>query len=496
MEKKILYIPGIKRLATSTGHEPSLWFKFADMYLRHKPQAVGSDQFLPWHRAFLKYVEQHLQNINCDITIPYYDWTIDAGEPHKSVIWSMVVFGGNGEGQNGCVPHHSFKDYYPPSWMPCLRRQFNNSVTFPDAINVQLAVNDPSYTNFRLQMEMMLASVQSYVGGHMYSDLSPYDPVFMSVIAYIDKLWTLWQEKHPDWMASYPVELRYKPMDPFKLSPEDVMYSSVQMCVDYVPLTYTTLCNISLPRYGYDEDGYDRHGLDREGYDRDGFNIDGFDRNGNRDMRGVFSTSGYDRGGFNRQGFDVSGFDRYGFYIDMYNLDGFDSKGYDRWGYDRYGYNINGVTPYGFNRNGTWNPDADQSVINKFGYNVYGFNKYGYDRNGYDVFGFDSRGLDKHFCNNFYLGPVYMVIKRWVELELEKLDKGPVLDIYRLCPYVTFMPTWMYTVNWFTRNDQVNLINTLEKQARADHRFEPTYLPRSSSVTELNLWLPVPPDQR
>lgn len=330
----------------------------------------------------------------------------------------------------------------------------------------------------------------------MYSDLSPYDPVFMSVIAYIDKLWTLWQEKHPDWTASYPVELRYKPMEPFKLSPDDVMYSSVQMCVDYVPLTYTTLCNISLPRYGYDEDGYDRHGLDREGYDRDGFNIDGFDRNGNRDMRGVFSINGYDRGGFNRQGFDVTGFDRYGFYIDMYNLDGFDSKGYDRWGYDRYGYNINGVTPYGFNRNGTWNPDADQSVINKFGYNVYGFNKYGYDRNGYDVFGFDSRGLDKHFCNNFYLGPVYMVIKRWVELELEKLDKGPILDIYRLCPYVTYMPNWMYTVNWFTRNDQVNLISTLEKQTRADHRFEPTYLPRSSSVTELNLWLPVPPDQR
>lgn len=287
----------------------------------------------------------------------------------------------------------------------------------------------------------------------MYFDFSSYDLVFMFVIVYIDKLWILWQEKYFDWMVSYSVEFRYKFMDLFKFFLEDVMYFFVQMCVDYVFLIYTILCNIFLFRYGYDEDGYDRYGLDREGYDRDGFNIDGFDRNGNRDMRGVFSISGYDRGGFNRQGFDVFGFDRYGFYIDMYNLDGFDSKGYDRWGYDRYGYNINGVISYGFNRNGIWNLDVDQFVINKFGYNVYGFNKYGYNRNGYDVFGFDFRGLDKYFCNNFYLGFVYMVIKRWVELELEKLDKGLILDIYRFCFYVIFMFIWMYIVNWFIRND-------------------------------------------
>jgi hypothetical protein len=43
---------------------------------------------------------------------------------------------------------------------------------------------------------------------------------------YIDEL------KHPDRTAS---EIIYKAMTSFMLTPDDGMYSSVQMCADYVP---------------------------------------------------------------------------------------------------------------------------------------------------------------------------------------------------------------------------------------------------------------------
>jgi len=35
--------------------------------------------FLMWNRAFLKRMEMLLQKTDCDVTIPYYDFTTDAG---------------------------------------------------------------------------------------------------------------------------------------------------------------------------------------------------------------------------------------------------------------------------------------------------------------------------------------------------------------------------------------------------------------------------------
>jgi hypothetical protein len=79
--------------------------------------------------------------------------------------------------------------------------------------NLQLALNDPSYKNFRLQMEIASQLFQSWVGGHMSSDLSPFDPVFLSHIAFIDKIWDTWQKKHKNGLLLYPDVDRYVPIN-------------------------------------------------------------------------------------------------------------------------------------------------------------------------------------------------------------------------------------------------------------------------------------------
>ena len=475
----------VRNLATQTGY-PSAWFRIASVYMRHKPQAVGSDTSLPWNRFFLKHVEQEMQIMDCGVTIPYYDWTIDAGEPEKSIIWSANIFGSNGEGDNGCVRNHLFKEYNPGYWVPCLRRRFNTSVNLPDAVHVQWALNEPDYSKFRLRIEYMIGVFKSFVGGHMNSDLSPYDPLYLSFMAFIDKLWDQWQQKHG--YIQFPAKLRYKKLAPFKNTPDDVLSSEIQMCVEYVPITERKICNVTLPLYGYGADGYDRHGFDREGYDRDGYNVRGFDRVGNKDNRGIYNALGFDRHGYDRLGYDRHGMDRFGFRVDSYNLDGFDSEGYDRWGYDRYGFDRNGLTPSGFHRNGTWVVRPIPDVFDKYGYNRYGLSKYGFDRKGYDVFGFDSKGLDINFCNNYYLGPMYMIIKRWSEKELEKLDNRTIRIITRICPAVTDLPPWMYTVNWLTRGDQIALLETIQVQTGRDYKLDPNYIPRTSSVLDNKIW--------
>ncbi|CAL1547503.1 unnamed protein product, partial [Lymnaea stagnalis] len=82
--------------------------------------------------------------------------------------------GGNG-GEDGCVRYHPFKSYHPAYLSPCLRRRFNSSVSLPSLVNIGLALREPSYDRFRLQVEMFARLYQSFVGGHLASDLAPYD---------------------------------------------------------------------------------------------------------------------------------------------------------------------------------------------------------------------------------------------------------------------------------------------------------------------------------
>jgi hypothetical protein len=65
----------------------------------------------------------------------------------------------------------------------------------------------------------------------MSSDLSPFDPVFLSHIAFIDKIWDTWQKKHKNGLLLYPDVDRYVPMSPFHVTPDDVMESESQINV-------------------------------------------------------------------------------------------------------------------------------------------------------------------------------------------------------------------------------------------------------------------------
>ena len=496
MEELERYQSAIKRLSCRVEGDTSRWFQIAQMYAEHKPQSVGNDAYLPWHRSFLKFVEQELQAIDCDITIPYYDWTTDVGQMMKSVVWGSNMFGGNGDGVSGCVVHHPFKDHFPPYWSPCIKRRFNQSVSLPDAVNFHLIMREDDYSTFRLRLEVAANLFQTWVGGYLSSDHSPYDPLFISHAAFIDRIWYEWQNRRPDGLMRYTPSTRYVPMVPFGSAPDDVFDSIQQLCVEYIPLSEGALCNITLPVLGYDGNGFDRHGYDREGFDQDGYDVRGYNRNGEEDDRGIFNIFGYDRKGYNRMGYDNMGIDRYGFFEDTYNIDNFDSTGFDRSGYDRYGFNRNSATPYGFHLNGTWLQRQDRNMFDSQGYNKYSFNSYGFNRQGFDLFGFDSMGFDRNRCNRGFLGPSYIVIKRWIDMEIEQVPDIEVNVFDRICPPVTSLPEWIFTTNWMTRNKQKALVRKIQRLEGRNHPFDRNYVPRVSSVTEDRLWIPIAPDER
>ncbi|MBN9618013.1 MAG: tyrosinase family protein [Acidobacteriales bacterium] len=67
----------------------------------HASQCQHSwEQFLTWHRAYLYYFEQQLQDIDPTVTLPYWDWAAD----HDNVIISITDMGSSVALDNGVVP--------------------------------------------------------------------------------------------------------------------------------------------------------------------------------------------------------------------------------------------------------------------------------------------------------------------------------------------------------------------------------------------------------
>lgn len=429
----------------------SVWFEFAKMYSDHLPQALGSPMFLPWHRYFLFMVEKAMQDIDCEVTIPYYDWSVDAGSMEKSVVWSNIFFGGNGDEVTECVRYHPFKEFYPLFWSPCLRRQFNTSVNLPDAVHTYLAIQETIFADFSSFMEAMSHLFRMWVGGHLNSPLAPYDPVFISHIAFIDKLWNEWQRRHKKGLLKFPQEYRFVPMEPFRVSPDDVLDCKKQMCINYVEVTLGSPCNRT-EKQTYGSDRFDHHGFDKEGYDQDGFNVEGFNRQGYIDQRGIYNKYGFDKEGFSRNGYDPMGFDRHQFYVNSYNLDGYNPEGFDYKGRNRYGLNKKGKTPYELHRD----QEFEKSYFGLDGHNQLGFDKNGFDRKGFDIFGFTKEGYNHFGCNYYFNGPFYLIIFQSIKHKLEQLETiDSLIKIPRLCSRVSQLPNWMYKTYWLNRKQNI-----------------------------------------
>lgn len=184
-----------------------------------------SPSFFPWHRRFLLEFEQALQLVDEGVSVPYWDWTQDS-TPAAS-LWADDLLGGNGRTGDRQVMTGPFA-YGEGNWRisagitedPFLRRNFGRPsapVTLPSKDDVSRALSDPVYdaepwssisvTGFRNRMEGWGISgvrgvsnhnqVHRWIGGSMAGGASPNDPVFWLHHAYVDLLWTRWQDEHP-----------------------------------------------------------------------------------------------------------------------------------------------------------------------------------------------------------------------------------------------------------------------------------------------------------
>ncbi|KAK6089577.1 hypothetical protein P3W45_001459 [Vairimorpha bombi] len=156
----------------------------AKIHIEVDTYAHKNGRFLPWHRMLLLYVESILQMLtkDYDMSIPYWDWTIDASDPDNSFIFTEKYWG----------IKECYLVTYP--YEHCLLRNKKTIEPFYSKKDIdRLLTKKGSYNEFRDVLELIPhALVHANVGGEegdMSQMFSPNDPVFWHHHSFIDYIW-------------------------------------------------------------------------------------------------------------------------------------------------------------------------------------------------------------------------------------------------------------------------------------------------------------------
>lgn len=185
--------------------------------------AHGRALFLPWHRAYLYFFELALRDRRAEITIPWWDWTRTRSIP--------TAYGRRKLDGRAANPLFSAK-VDPVALEQGVKagdRKAAETARFPgqggapplptaQEVNAVLGLGD--FNDFTHQLEQLHNNVHVWVGGdqgHM-SDIpfAAFDPIFWAHHAMIDRIWRLWQVRHP--RAAVPAALMNEALPPFPMT--------------------------------------------------------------------------------------------------------------------------------------------------------------------------------------------------------------------------------------------------------------------------------------
>lgn len=174
--------------------------------------------FFPWHRWYLFIFENLLRHVDCRVTVPYWNWARAVSRKRMwrqtdiRDIWNPGLhgLGGNGESGSRCVRTGPFKagKWSLPSWLSseCLSRHFDHKYYLPGEWYVSYLIKIPwnKFHKFESGVrDYMHNDLHNAVGGTMALDESANAPEFWSHHAFLDKIWSNWQDRGPKYKFAY-----------------------------------------------------------------------------------------------------------------------------------------------------------------------------------------------------------------------------------------------------------------------------------------------------
>jgi tyrosinase len=193
-----------------------------------------SELFLPWHRAYLYLFEKALQDLVPGVTLPWWDWSAEhaegipaiysgrRAEGHKNPLFDSPIQPG-GRAKPGQT--RTTRAPGPPG-------------ALPEPGYVEQVLANPDFLTFQTQLEGIHDGVHVWVGGTMGAiPTAAYDPLFYAHHCMIDRLWYLWQLRHPG--AGVPARLQGRALAPFPMTVADTL-DITALGYDYAAATAAT----------------------------------------------------------------------------------------------------------------------------------------------------------------------------------------------------------------------------------------------------------------
>jgi tyrosinase len=175
--------------------------------------------FLPWHRAYLYYFEQYLQDRAAGATIPWWDWTSDIS--HTTGIPTAFSAAKDASGNpNSLLKSHIFEPAYKLDRDTTRQPHAPKSLPTADQVNRVLELSE--FADFSEQLENIHNGVHGWVAGDMGNvPHAAFDPIFYSHHSMIDRIWYLWQVKNAP--GSIPPDLLDMVLSPFNMTVRSVL---------------------------------------------------------------------------------------------------------------------------------------------------------------------------------------------------------------------------------------------------------------------------------
>jgi tyrosinase len=145
--------------------------------------------FLPWHRAYLYYLELALRALEPTTALPWWDWTASPGIP---AAYDQENDPGGGANVLLKAP---IKPWGPAQEAPPeTNREEGVSGVRPPPYDLTYVLAATSYTDFNKRLWEVHDTVHIWVGGTMeQQEWAAYDPLFWAHHCMVDRVWRIWQ---------------------------------------------------------------------------------------------------------------------------------------------------------------------------------------------------------------------------------------------------------------------------------------------------------------
>ena len=183
--------------------------------------AHGTPFFLPWHRAYLWFFERALRDRVADAMLTWWDWRTAPERPARvpEPFARTRVAGKANPLHSARVSRLALEQGRRAGVTVSgrTRREPGEADQLPSVQEVRRVLELRDYLDFSAALEELHNRVHVWTGGHMgIIPFAAFDPIFWAHHTMVDRVWRLWQLRHPG--ARPPRAILDEALPPFRMT--------------------------------------------------------------------------------------------------------------------------------------------------------------------------------------------------------------------------------------------------------------------------------------